>query len=115
MIGALAVLHHLLEMPFSIVGQFVDLLADLVVERGGLEHLAEFVDESADSVEKLFTKFSGFLISWAMPAVSWPSEASFSVWTRRSARCANRRARRSFLVRACTSSNSRAFSIAMTA
>ena len=30
------------------------------------------------------TKLSGFLISWAMPAVSWPSEASFSVCTRRS-------------------------------
>jgi hypothetical protein len=25
---------------------------------------------SADSAEKLLTKFSGFLISWAMPAVS---------------------------------------------
>ena len=32
---------------------------------------------SADTPEKLLTKLSGFLISWAMPAVSWPSEASF--------------------------------------
>ena len=39
---------------------------------------------SADNAEKLLTKLSGFLISWAMPAVSWPSEASFSVCTRRS-------------------------------
>ena len=35
------------------------------------------------------TKLSGFLISWAMPAVNWPSEASFSVCTRRS--CAVRK------------------------
>ena len=33
---------------------------------------------STDTAEKLLTKLSGFLISWAMPAVSWPSEASFS-------------------------------------
>ena len=44
---------------------------------------------STETAEKLLTKLSGFLISWAMPAVSWPSEASFSVWTRRS--CAVRR------------------------
>ena len=28
------------------------------------------------------TKFSGFLISCAMPAVSWPSDAIFSAWIR---------------------------------
>ena len=44
---------------------------------------------SRDSAEKLLTKLSGFLISWAMPAVSWPREASFSDWIRRS--CALRR------------------------
>ena len=44
---------------------------------------------SRDSAEKLLTKLSGFLISWAMPAVSWPSEASFSDWISRS--CALRR------------------------
>ena len=42
---------------------------------------------SFDRSEKLLTKFSGFLISWAMPAVSWPSEASFSDCRRRD--CAN--------------------------
>jgi hypothetical protein len=30
--------------------------------------------------EKLFTKLSGFCISWAMPAVSWPRLAIFSEW-----------------------------------
>ena len=30
--------------------------------------------------EKLLTKFNGFCISWAMPAVSSPSEAIFSDW-----------------------------------
>ena len=39
---------------------------------------------STETAEKLLTKFSGFLISCAMPAVSWPSEASFSVCTKRS-------------------------------
>ena len=39
---------------------------------------------STEMAEKLLTKLSGFLISCAMPAVSWPSEASFWVWTRRS-------------------------------
>src|SRR5271168_1423490 len=39
---------------------------------------------STETAEKLLTKLSGFLISCAIPAVSWPSEASFSVWTRRS-------------------------------
>ena len=37
---------------------------------------------STDSPAKLLTKLSGFLISWAMPAVSWPSEAIFSACTR---------------------------------
>ena len=39
---------------------------------------------SLDSSEKLLTKLSGFLISCAMPAVSWPSEAIFSDCTSRS-------------------------------
>src|SRR6516162_1493886 len=39
---------------------------------------------STDTPEKLLTKLSGFLISWAIPAVNWPSEASFCVWTSRS-------------------------------
>ena len=37
---------------------------------------------STDSPAKLLTKLSGFLISWAIPAVSWPSEAIFSAWIR---------------------------------
>ena len=51
-----------------------------------------------------------------MPAVSWPSEASFSVWTRRS--CAVRKSSSDFAssrVRASTLSNSRTFSIAIAA
>jgi hypothetical protein len=49
---------------------------------------------SAESAEKLFTKLSGFLISCAIPAVSWPSEASFCVWTSRS--CVVRRSSSDF-------------------
>ena len=49
---------------------------------------------STETAEKLLTKLSGFLISCAMPAVSWPSEASFSVWTRRS--CAARKSSSDF-------------------
>ncbi|MGY3080914.1 hypothetical protein ACVWZZ_007322 [Bradyrhizobium sp. LM6.10] len=51
-----------------------------------------------------------------MPAVSWPSEASFSVWTSRS--WAARKSSSdlaSSLVRSCTSLNSRVFSMAITA
>ena len=71
---------------------------------------------STETAEKLLTKLSGFLISCAIPAVSWPSEASFSVWTRRS--CAVRKSSSDFAssrVRASTLSNSRTFSIAITA
>ena len=70
---------------------------------------------STETAEKLLTKLSGFLISCAIPAVSWPSEASFSVWTRRS--CAVRKSSSDFAssrVRASTFSNSRAFWIAST-
>src|SRR6516162_7510216 len=34
-------------------------------------------NSSLDSSAKLLTKLSGFLISWAIPAVSWPSAAIF--------------------------------------
>ena len=71
---------------------------------------------STETAEKLLTKLSGFLISCAMPAVSWPSEASFSVCTRRS--CAVRKSSSDFAssrVRASTLSNSRTFSIAIAA
>ena len=68
---------------------------------------------STETDEKLLTKLSGFLISCAIPAVSWPSEASFSVCTRRS--CAVRKSSSDFAssrVRASTLSNKRAFWIA---
>ena len=32
---------------------------------------------STETAEKLFTKLSGFLISWAIPAVSWPERGQF--------------------------------------
>ena len=116
-VGALAVLHDLVEIALQHVRELVDLLARLVVDRGRLEHVVQLVDQLASTAtEKLLTKLSGFLISWAMPAVSWPSEASFSVWTRRS--CAVRRSSSdcdSSVVRWRNSLNRRAFSMAMTA
>src|SRR5262249_28904601 len=39
-------------------------------------------NSSPDSSAKLLTKLSGFLISCAIPAVSWPSAAIFCAWTR---------------------------------
>ena len=71
---------------------------------------------SAETPEKLLTKLSGFLISWAIPAVNWPSEASFWVWTRRS--CVVRKSSSDFpssRVRRCSPSNSGAFSMAIAA
>ena len=71
---------------------------------------------STETAEKLLTKLSGFLISCAIPAVNCPSEASFSVWTRRS--CAVRKSSSDFAssrVRASTLSKSRTFSIAIAA
>ena len=59
---------------------------------------------------------TGVLSSWATPATSLPSAASFSVCTRLS--CAVRRSSSdcdNCLVRSCTSVNSRVFSMAMTA
>ena len=38
-------------------------------------------NNSTESPAKLLTKLRGFLISWAMPAVSWPKEAIFSCTT----------------------------------
>ena len=78
------------RLPFSMSGQLVDLGAQACRRAGALAApRCSSSISSADSDEKLLTKFSGFLISCAMPAVSWPSEASFSVWTSRS--CAVRR------------------------
>src|SRR6266404_4273365 len=71
---------------------------------------------SWESAEKLLTKFSGFLISCAMPAVSCPSEASFCVWTRRSWAVRNSSSEsESSLVRSCTCSNIRTLPMAITA
>ena len=71
---------------------------------------------SMESDEKLLTKLSGFLISWAIPAVSWPSEASFWVCTKRScAVCRSSSDCASSRVRASTLSNKRTFSIAIAA
>ena len=61
-------------------------------------------------------KFSGFLISCAMPAVSWPSDAIFSAWIRLAWAVFSSRNVASALSRAARiSSISRAFSIAITA
>ena len=70
-IGALAVLHDLVEIAPQRIRQFVDLAAPLY-RRGarpsGLSCNSSI--SSAETPEKLLTKLSGFLISCAMPAVS---------------------------------------------
>ena len=71
---------------------------------------------SFESEAKLLTKLSGFLISWAMPAVSWPNEAIFSAWIRLACACFRLPSAASASSRASrVSVNRRAFSIAMTA
>ena len=64
---------------------------------------------SLDRPAKLLTKFSGFLISCAMPAVSWPSEAIFSAWIRLAWAAFSRSSE------SRNSVNSRTFSMAITA
>ena len=44
-VGALAVLHDLFEIALQHLRQLVDLFARLVVERGRLEHVVQFVDQ----------------------------------------------------------------------
>ena len=89
-IGALAVADHLVEVGVDHADQLVGLLAVGLLQRRACRACSRSSSSSSrDSAEKLLTKLSGFLISWAMPAVSWPSEASFSDWTSRS--CALRR------------------------
>src|SRR5215472_2435773 len=110
-IGALAVLDDLAEIIPQKAGQVADLGADGFGNLCAFQQIVELGGQLDRQAEKLMTKLSGFLISWAMPAVSWPSEASFSVWIRRS--CAARKSSRdcaSSRVRACTSSNRRTFS-----
>ena len=89
-IGALAVLHDLFEVAVQHVHELVDLGTRFVVElHAPCSASRNSSMSSTETAEKLLTKLSGFLISWAMPAVNWPSEASFSVCTRRS--CAVRK------------------------
>jgi hypothetical protein len=59
------------------------------VERGLRQDVLQLVEKLAKLPEKLLTKLSGFLISWAIPAVRCPSEPSFSDWISRS--CALRK------------------------
>ena len=69
-----------------------------------------------DRSEKLLTKLSGFLISCAMPAVSWPSEAIFRTAPAGPAAAKVRQRRLGGSTRAARarSWNSRAFSMAST-
>ena len=88
----------------------------IVVEFGKSKALLQFIDQVDGNIREIVDEVEGFFISCAIPAVSWPSEASFSVWTSRS--CAARSSSsecESSLVRSCTCSNNRTFSIAMAA
>jgi len=77
-VGALAVLHHLFEIVFQMPVNSSTSPRTLLIERDRLSTVIQLVRSVlADSAEKLLTKLSGFLISCAMPAVSWPSDASF--------------------------------------
>ena len=69
-IGALAVLHDLVEIALQRIRQFVDFSARFIVERYALQRCRNSSISSTESAEKLLTKLSGFLISCAMPAVS---------------------------------------------
>ena len=89
-VEALAVLYHLVEIALEHIRDFTDFRAQLGVELCAAKRLGVIRRLVLPSMaEKLLTKSSGFLISCAMPAVNCPSEASFSVCTRRS--CAVRR------------------------
>ena len=70
-IGTLAVLHDLVEIALQRVRQFVDFSSPLFVEVGTSSSAScNSSISSVETPEKLLTKLSGFLISWAMPAVS---------------------------------------------
>src|SRR4029077_5211612 len=115
-IGALAVLHHLVEIALQGIGDLADLCPHLLSTCTPPSASRNSSISSTDTAEKLLTKLSGFLISCAIPAVNCPSEASFSVCTRRS--WAVRKSSNDFAnsrVRASTLSNRRTFSIAMAA
>src|SRR5512139_1868689 len=63
-IGALAMLHDLVEIALKHIGNLADLSSQLAIA------CRSSSISSTDTAEKLLTKLSGFLISCAMPAVS---------------------------------------------
>ena len=69
-VGALAVLYDLLEVVAQGVREFGYFSAGLVVRLYGIKASRNSSISSTETPEKLLTKLSGFLISWAMPAVS---------------------------------------------
>ena len=71
-VGTFAVLGDLLQVAGQRGGDVLDLCALLVGQPGEARRgsFLQLVNRSTDRAAKLLTKFSGFLISWAMPAVS---------------------------------------------
>ena len=70
-IGALAVLHDLVEIALQRIRQFVDLCCAACSSRcASFKASCNSSISSTETAEKLLTKLSGFLISCAMPAVS---------------------------------------------
>ena len=99
------------RLPVSSVHRLVDLgaLVSSSVASAGAAVSFSSSSSSTERAAKLLTKFSGFLISCAMPAVSWPSEAIFSDWTRLACAALSRSSD------SRNSVNSRTFSMAITA
>ena len=77
-IGALAVLHDLGELSFSMLVRSLTSSRIVSASPTCLKMSLSSSVSSTESAEKLLTKLSGFLISCAIPAVSAPSEAIFS-------------------------------------
>src|SRR5581483_3215116 len=71
-----------LPVSISIVSSRSARLSSSSVSSAGPAISFSSSSSSIDRWAKLLTKLSGFLISWAMPAVSWPSEAIFSACIR---------------------------------
>jgi len=92
-VGALAVLTTFSRLPFSIWGEFVDLLAGLVVKRGRLEHIVQFVDQFSRQRREINDEIERVLDLMRDPRGELASEASFSVCTRDPVRYVNRRAK----------------------
>ena len=67
---------------FSVACQFFNLSPHFFAKHGRLEAKSFKVHRSAPPTARrnyALTKLSGFLISWAMPAVSWPRDAELSL------------------------------------